>query len=69
MAFPLGTLVVNFGATAMVVEHFTAADGQPCEQSGWPILREMTSDRRHFRRSGKWLADPAKCVVVKAAGE
>ena len=67
MAFPLGTLVVNFGITAKVVDHFKAADGQPSPQDGWPILREMSADRRRFI-GGKWLANPALCAPATEAG-
>jgi len=68
MNFPLGSFVVNFGTTAMVVGHFTAASGQASEHDGHPILREVTADRRHFV-GDKWLADPAECRILGAEYE
>lgn len=60
----LGSVVVNFGTTAKVVGHFTAADGSPCAEAGWPILREVRGGKA---RGGKWLADPAKCTPAPTA--
>lgn len=62
--FSLGSLVVNFGTTAMVVGFFQAADGQPSVHDGHPILRAVSADRRRFV-GDKWVADPAKCEAAK----
>lgn len=55
--FELGQVVVNFNTTAVVVGFFTR-DG-----SGWPILKALGANGKP--RGGKWIADPAKCEVVK----
>ena len=60
--FSLGSVVVNFNTTAKVVGFFAAADGRPCAETGWPILRQIGANGR--LRGGKWLADPSKCVAV-----
>lgn len=59
----VGAVVVNFGTTAKVVGFFAAADGRPCDQTGWPILREIGAKGRP--RGGKWVADPNKCEAAQ----
>lgn len=59
----LGSLVRNFGVAAIVVGFFSAADGRPCDQAGWPILRRVGANGR--ARGGKWIADPAKCEAAQ----
>lgn len=61
--FPLGSVVVNFGTTAKVVGHFAAADGRPCQETGWPILKALGANGKP--RGGKWLADPSKCEPTR----
>lgn len=59
----VGAVVVNFGVTAKVVALFASADGRPCDQAGWPILKALSADGKP--RGGKWVADPAKCEVAQ----
>lgn len=58
----LGSVVVNFGLVCQVVGLFKAADGYPCAEAGWPILRELREGRPV---GGKWVADPAKCSPAR----
>jgi hypothetical protein len=58
----LGAVVVNFRTAARVVGFFHAADGKPCDQTGWPILRQVGANGR--LSGGKWVADPAACDIV-----
>lgn len=59
----VGSVVVNFNQTAKVVGFFAAADGRPCDMTGWPILKGLGADGK--ARGGKWVADPAKCEVAR----
>lgn len=59
----VGSVVRNFGTTAMVVGFFQAAGG-PSEHDGSPILRALSADRRHFI-GDKWVADADKCEVAR----
>jgi hypothetical protein len=63
--FPIGSIVTNFGALAMVVGHFEAADGQLSDYDGHLVLRELSADGRRFKSQGKWIADPAKCQYTR----
>ena len=58
--FSVGSVVVNFGVTAMVVATF---DRPGTEHHGHPVLRALSADRRRFI-GDKWVADPAKCEVA-----
>jgi len=60
--FPVGSVVVNFGVTAKVVALFASASGQPCQETGWPILKRL--GRNGKASGGKWVADPSKCEVA-----
>ncbi len=60
-SFTLGATVVNFGTTAKVVGFFAAADGRPCDMTGWPILKALGASGKP--KGGKWVADPSKCEV------
>jgi hypothetical protein len=60
--FTVGSVVRNFGTTAKVVGFFAAADGKPCDQTGWPILKALRADGK--ARGGKWVADPSKCEAM-----
>lgn len=71
VTFKIGQVVVNtmslgvnsdktFSTTAKVVGLWSAVDGS---QAGHPILREFNPLTGRVR-GGKWVADPAKCVVV-----
>jgi hypothetical protein len=64
--FAVGSVVVNFNTTAVVVGHFAAACGEPVAETGWPILRAIGASGKP--RGGKWLADPAKCTPVSEGG-
>lgn len=59
----VGSVVVNFGVTAKVVALFAAADGRPCAEAGWPILKALGANGKP--RGGKWVADPGKCEVAR----
>jgi hypothetical protein len=58
-ALTLGSVVINFGTTAKVVGFWAAADGNPCDQSGWPILKALGANGKP--KGGKWVADPELC--------
>ena len=58
----LGSLVVNFNTTAKVVGFWRAADGQPHEMTGWPILKALGANGKP--KGGKWVADPSKCEAA-----
>lgn len=59
----LGSVVVNFNTTAKVVGFWQAADGRPCDQSGWPILKALGANGKP--RGGKWVANPELCTVAQ----
>jgi hypothetical protein len=63
LSFQVGAVVVNFGQTAKVVGIWQAADGFPCDQAGWPILKAIGANGK--LRGGKWVADPAKCEAAQ----
>jgi uncharacterized membrane protein len=60
--FAVGSVVVNFGVTAKVVALFASADGRPCDETGWPVLKRLGRNGRPS--GGKWVADPAKCEAA-----
>ncbi len=59
--FAVGSVVVNFGVTAMVVALF---DRPGTDHDGHPVLRALSADRRRFVGC-KWVADPTKCEVAQ----
>ena len=59
--FAVGSVVVNFGQTAMVVALF---DRPGTDHNGHPILRALSADRKQFV-GGKWVADPSKCELAQ----
>lgn len=61
-ALTLGSVVLNFGTTAKVVGFWTAADGLPSDQAGWPILKALGANGKP--KGGKWVANPELCKAV-----